>query len=110
MAAALGRGADPNVTRPISPVSPLHMAAMQNRADIVVQLIQAGACLETRSASNGNTPLLSAASYGASMAAIQLVRQGADVRVRDRLGYSALDHAGECTRLQSRVFYSMDFT
>ena len=86
---------DVNTMRAVSPVSALHLASMHNQPDIAVQLVQAGAHIEARSARRGVTPLLTAAFAGASSTAIELLRHGADHRARDSRGFSTLDYAGK---------------
>lgn len=84
--------------------TPLHYAASGPQAATVQLLVARGAAIDARS-SNGSTPLMMAARYGSEDAALWLLGQGADPRLRNDLQYDAADFArqGGRDRLAERL-------
>lgn len=74
--------------------SPLIMAILQEHADVIDQLLSAGANVNMRAA-NGRTPLMVAASIGNTSLVVQLLRYGANMELEDRDGKTALMVAAE---------------
>ena len=74
---------------PIRVLTPLHMAAAENKLDEVINLLASDAPIDVRDY-NGRTPL----QYGANAGHVEIARfllsQGADVDARDDLGGTAL--------------------
>ncbi|WP_374427190.1 ankyrin repeat domain-containing protein [Ideonella dechloratans] len=77
--------------------TPLHYAAAGPSLDAVELLLARGAALEAV-APNGNTPLMMAAGYGAIDGARLLLRRGADARPRNQGGRQAADFADAADR------------
>ena len=76
----LKRGADPNKGRGYGGSTPLHLAILEKKLDLVKKLLKKGAHLETKD-DDGFTPLLMAVRDGAPEDVIDaLLEQGADVR------------------------------
>ncbi|MCO5977981.1 ankyrin repeat domain-containing protein [Ideonella oryzae] len=78
--------------------TPLHYAATGPNPDAVELLLAHGAVLDAV-APNGNTPLMMAAGYGAIDSARLLLRRGADARPRNKGGRDAADLAKAADRL-----------
>ena len=78
--------------------TPLHYAAAGPSLDAVELLLAHDAALEAI-APNGNTPLMMAAGYGAIDSARLLLRRGADARPRNQGGRDAADLAKAADRL-----------
>lgn len=78
--------------------TPLHYAAAGPSLDAVELLLAHDAALEAI-APNGNTPLMMAAGYGAIDSARLLLRRGADARPRNKGGRDAADLAKAADRL-----------
>lgn len=72
--------------------TPLHYAAASPGARALELLLARGARVDARSP-NGTTPLMMAAQYGTEDAVNTLLKQGADVRLRNDLNLSAADFA-----------------
>lgn len=72
--------------------TPLHYAAAAPGAKSLVLLLARGARVDARSP-NGTTPLMMAAQYGPEDAVVALLKQGADVRLRNDLDLGAADFA-----------------
>ena len=72
--------------------TPLHYAAASPGARALDLLLARGARVDARSP-NGTTPLMMAAQYGTEDAVNALLKQGADVRMRNDLNLSAADFA-----------------
>ena len=87
--ALIQRGAD--VNRP--GWTPLHYAASTGHLGIIRLLLEHHAYLDAESP-NGTTPLMMAALYGTPEATKLLLEEGADPLIRNQLGLSALDFAG----------------
>jgi len=82
------KGADVNQ----SGWTPLHYAATKGHLDMMRLMIEHHAYLDAESP-NGTTPLMMAAHYGSAMATKLLLEEGADPRLTNKLGLSALDFA-----------------
>uniref|UniRef100_A0A1X7TRF1 Uncharacterized protein n=1 Tax=Amphimedon queenslandica TaxID=400682 RepID=A0A1X7TRF1_AMPQE len=79
MRSALSNGADINwMNSGGSNRTPLHAAAISNKADAVQWLLENGADLESRDG-DGDTPLIWAAANGHTQAVTMLLEKGADV-------------------------------
>ena len=75
----LKRGADSNKDVGAGGSTPLHLAILQDRPELVEELLRKGAHLETENDS-GHTPLMVAVTYGVSEDMINiLLKQGEDV-------------------------------
>jgi ankyrin repeat protein len=72
--------------------TPLHYAAASPGAKALRVLLTRGAQVDARSP-NGSTPLMMAAQYGTEDAVDLLLKQGADLRLRNDLDLSAADFA-----------------
>src|SRR5690606_31803714 len=71
-------------------VTPLTMAAMNGRTEVVTYLLDRGANIEARSVGEGYTALHFAANRLQFEVGRLLVHRGADVRARDDAGYTVL--------------------
>ena len=72
--------------------SPIHYAATGPDTSVVKLLLDKGAPIDARSP-NGSTPLMMAAQYGAEASVELLLQRGADPRLRNDRGLSAVDFA-----------------
>lgn len=72
--------------------TPLHYAAASPGAKALQVLLARGARVDARSP-NGTTPLMMAAQYGTEEAVDLLLKQGADLRLRNDLDLAAADFA-----------------
>lgn len=72
--------------------TPLHYAASSPGAKALQVLLSRGARIDARSP-NGTTPLMMAAQYGTEEAVDLLLKQGADLRLRNDLDLGAADFA-----------------
>ena len=72
--------------------TPLHYAATKAHVTMMRFLLENHAFIDAPSP-NGTTPLMMAAHYGTPMAAKMLLEEGADPRLKNHLGLSALDLA-----------------
>ena len=82
LAELLACGVDANATisvRGFTGINALHLTAAANRLDMTTVLIEAGANVNARSASNRLTPLHLAASEGARDVALALIAAGAEI-------------------------------
>ncbi len=77
--------------------TPLHYAASGPQLATVQALVARGARIDARSP-NGSTPLMLAARYGSQDAALWLLAQGADPRLRNDLELGAADFARQAGR------------
>ena len=82
------RGADVNKTG----WTPLHYAATGGHLEIIQLLLDNYAYIDAESP-NGSTPLMMAAHYGTPAAVKLLLEAGADPRLRNQLGLTAIDFA-----------------
>jgi hypothetical protein len=80
------RGADVNQAG----WTPLHYAATRGHIEMMRLMIDNSAYLDAESP-NGTTPLMMAAHYGTPMAVKLLLEEGADPRIKNKLGLSAWD-------------------
>ena len=72
--------------------TPLHYAATKAHVPMMRFLLDNHAFIDAPSP-NGTTPLMMAAHYGSPMATKMLLEEGADPRLKNHLGLSALDFA-----------------
>jgi ankyrin repeat protein len=92
------KGADVNQ----SGWTPLHYAATKGHVDMMRLMIEHHAYLDAESP-NGTTPLMMAAHYGSAMATKLLLEEGADPRLKNKLGLSALDFANNSKNERQRA-------
>lgn len=72
--------------------APLHYAASGGHVPVIAHLLDHSAYIDAESP-NGTTPLMMAAMYGSPEAVKHLIQAGADLRLKNQLGLSALDFA-----------------
>lgn len=72
--------------------TPLHYAATGGHVDILALLLEHSAYIDAESP-NGTTPLMMAALYGSPEAVKHLIQAGADLKLQNQLGMTALDFA-----------------
>ena len=84
----IGRDADVNKTG----WTPLHYAATNGHVAIIELLLERHAYIDAESP-NGTTPLMMAAHYGSTAAVKVLLDAGADPKLKNQLGLSAIDFA-----------------
>ena len=70
----------------------LHYAATGGHVPVIAYLLDEHAYIDAESP-NGTTPLMMAARYGSPEAVKHLIQAGADVRLKNQLGLTALDFA-----------------
>lgn len=92
----IDRGADVNKTG----WTPLHYAATGGHLAIMELLLEHHAYIDAESP-NGTTPLMMAAQYGSIDAVKLLLAAGADPRLKNRLGLSAIDFAYRVNRAEA---------
>ena len=76
--------------------TPLHDAALGGSMDTINVLLDAGAVVDARDVESGATPLMLAASLDRLSAVQLLVKRGADPKLTDGSGHTALDRAKMC--------------
>lgn len=77
--------------------APLHYAATGGHLEIMQMLLDQHAFIDAQSP-NGTTPLMMAAHYGTPEAVKLLLDAGADIRMRNELGLTAVDFANGANR------------
>lgn len=77
--------------------SALHYAASGPEPKLVALLLERGAAIDAGSP-NGTTPLMMAAQYGSEESVKALLARGADAKLRNQLGLSAVDFARKAER------------
>lgn len=77
--------------------APLHYAATSGHVEIMQLLLDQHAFIDAQSP-NGTTPLMMAAHYGTPAAVKLLLEAGADTRMKNELGLSAIDFANRAQR------------
>lgn len=87
----LANGADPNAPEGVNDWTPLLHAIHKNQLGSVAALLDGHA--DPNRAVNGLTPLMMAAGYGYTPIVRLLLARGADPRIRDLDGETALDYA-----------------
>jgi hypothetical protein len=83
--------------------TPLHYAASKGLIDMIRLLLEQQAYLDAESP-NGTTPLMMAANYGSPMAVKLLLEEGADPRLRNKLGLSAIDMVKQAEKADSKRY------
>jgi len=87
------RGADVNKTG----WTPLHYAASGSHLKILALLLENNSYIDAESP-NGTTPLMMAAMYGSLAAVKLLLQEGADAKLKNQRGLTALDFAQQGNR------------
>lgn len=95
----IGKGADVNKPG----WTALHYAASKGLIDMIRLLLEQQAYLDAESP-NGTTPLMMAANYGSPMAVKLLLEEGADPRLRNKLGLSAIDMVKQAEKADSKRY------
>lgn len=85
--------------------APLHYAATHGHLEVMTLLLDQYAYIDAASP-NGTTPLMMAARYGTPDAVKLLLEAGADPRLRNSLGFSAIDFANQAERNDSAALIS----
>ena len=83
--------------------TPLHYAATKGNIEMMRLLMEHHAYLDAESP-NGTTPLMMAAHYGTPMATKLLLEEGADPRLKNRLGINALEFARKANKPESAQY------
>jgi len=81
----------------------LHYAASKGLIEMMRLLLDQQAYLDAESP-NGTTPLMMAAGYGSPMAVKLLLEEGADPRIRNKMGLSALDMANQSGKKDAKSY------
>lgn len=89
----VAKGADVNKTG----WAPLHYAATHGHLEIISLLLDNHAYIDAESP-NGTTPLMMAAFYGTPAAVKLLLESGADAKLKNQLGLTAIDFANRANR------------
>ena len=88
--------------------TPLHYAATKAHVSMMRLLLENHAFIDAPSP-NGTTPLMMAAHYGTPMATKMLLEEGADPRLKNHLGLSALDFAQNGPHKEESTSYIQAF-
>lgn len=90
----LEQGADANRRSKANALylTPMHMAGLSGKAEMVKLLVDAGAALDPLGREDG-TPLMWALGEGKMETAMQLLELGADPHLKNKYGFSAADYA-----------------
>ena len=88
--------------------TPLHYAATKAHVTMMRFLLENHAFIDAPSP-NGTTPLMMAAHYGSPMATKMLLEEGADPRLKNHLGLSALDFAKNSSNTAETLSYLQAF-
>ena len=88
--------------------TPLHYAATKAHVTMMRFLLENHAFIDAPSP-NGTTPLMMAAHYGSPMATKMLLEEGADPRLKNHLGLSALDFAQNAPNKSETTSYLQVF-
>ena len=80
--------------------TPLHYAASGGHVPVIQLLIEHNAYIDAESP-NGTTPLMMAARYGSWSAVKALLNAGADINLKNQLGFTALDFAVNSNQKES---------
>jgi ankyrin repeat protein len=91
----LAAGADVKAKRKYDATTPLMAAAREGHADAVGLLVVAKSPLNSKSDPDGYTPLIEAAKAGHAEVVKRLLAAGADPKIKDRVGRSALAWAAD---------------
>ncbi|MBA3771283.1 MAG: ankyrin repeat domain-containing protein [Ramlibacter sp.] len=92
----IDRGADVNKTG----WTPLHYAATNGHMPVIDLLLENHAYIDAESP-NGTTPLMMAAHYGTPAAVKLLLDAGADPKLKNQLGLTAIDFANRANRKEA---------
>jgi ankyrin repeat protein len=80
--------------------APLHYAASGGHVPVIQLLLENNAYIDAESP-NGTTPLMMAARYGSWSAVKALLDAGADINLKNQLGFTALDFAVNSNQKES---------
>ena len=80
--------------------TPLHYAASSGHLPIIALLLENHAYIDAESP-NGTTPLMMAAMYGTPAAVNLLLQEGADAKLKNQQGLTAVQFAQQANRLDS---------
>lgn len=72
------------------PKTSLHKAVVEGNLEVVMQHIQVGSDLDISEPSGGSSPLISAALFGKTAIALELIKAGADVNFKNKEGSTPL--------------------
>lgn len=80
--------------------TPLHDAALGGGVDVIAELLDRGANIDAQDTESGATPLMLAVAMERIPAARLLLKRGANTRITDHLGNTALDRARKTDDLE----------
>lgn len=89
----ISKGADVNKTG----WTPLHYAASGSQLKMISLMLENNAYIDAESP-NGTTPLMMAAMYGSQAAVVLLLQEGADPKLKNQQGLTALNFAQRANR------------